>query len=100
MKKLFQSYYATCLSCQRRRPRLKSVLEGHMVTNRVGNIIAIDVVGPLTFRVDQIYLLTMIDHFSKYATRMMKKKKVMMKREDGDKDDERKRRMRMMKKGK
>ena len=67
MKEDVQQYAMTCLTCLRRRVHPKSESIGTLLTDRPGAIVAVDVVGPVTHRQQRFYILTMIDHFTKYA---------------------------------
>ena len=67
MKDDIQKYNAQCLTCMRRRPHARRLLEGSLLADRPGVIVALDIVGPVEHNQRRYYLLTMIDHFTKFA---------------------------------
>ena len=67
MKEDIHRYNAQCLTCMRRRPHAQSVLKGSLLTGRPGQIVAIDLVGPVEHNQHKYYMLTIIDHFTKFA---------------------------------
>ena len=67
MKNDIQNYNAQCLTCTRRRPRMHRQLEGTLLADRPGLIVALDIVGPVEHNQHRYYLLTVVDHFTKFA---------------------------------
>ena len=67
MKDDIQQYHSQCLTCMRRRHQAPTALKGNLVAGRPGQIVAIDVVGPVEHHQRRYYLFTIIDHFTKFA---------------------------------
>lgn len=67
LKSTIQSYNNECLTCQRRRNYVKPQLTGNLLTERSGQIVAIDVVGPVHHKQHIYYIFTIIDHFTKFV---------------------------------
>ena len=67
MKDDIQKYNAQCLTCMRRRPHVSRQLGGSLLADRPGVIVALDIVGPVEHNQHRYYLLTIIDHFTKFA---------------------------------
>ena len=67
MKEDIQKYNGQCITCSRRRPHPRRALEGNLVADRPGLIVAIDIVGPVEHGQRRYYLFTIIDHFTKFA---------------------------------
>ena len=67
MKADIQSYNSQCLTCLRRRPHGQQGLKGSLLVDRPGLIVAIDMVGPVHHSQRKYYLLTIVDHFTKFA---------------------------------
>ena len=67
MKDDIPKYNAQCITCLRRRPQARRTLEGNLLADRPGLIVAIDLVGPVEHNQQRYFLFTVIDHFTKFA---------------------------------
>ena len=64
-----KEYIQQCVPCQQRNePRKNQApIQKPLIPSAAGEIVGIDFVGPLASGSGQKYLLTMVDHFTKYA---------------------------------
>ncbi len=67
MRQDVQQYANSCLTCLRRRAPPKELSVGSLITDRPGAVVGIDLVGPVVHDGQKYYLLSMVDHFTKYA---------------------------------
>lgn len=56
-----------CLTCARRRISGGDRRINNLETEQPGDILAVDMFGPIMYRGEHKYFLTMIDHFTRYA---------------------------------
>lgn len=67
LRRSIEKYSNDCIICIRRRKNKNVPLHGNMLVNKPLCVIAIDLFGPFTYGSEQYTLLTVIDHFTKYA---------------------------------
>lgn len=67
IKDHIQKYQSECLTCMRRRYRVDNHPTGSLIAAKPGDIVAVDIVGPVEHNQRRYYILTMLDHFTKYA---------------------------------
>lgn len=62
-----QHFIKECLTCMRRKPRERRSNLGHLITDRPGLIIGVDLFGPVFHNGKRYQILTIIYHFTRFA---------------------------------
>eukprot|EP00918_Siedleckia_nematoides_P094693 GHVU01207878.1.p1 GENE.GHVU01207878.1~~GHVU01207878.1.p1 ORF type:complete len:1355 (+),score=235.70 GHVU01207878.1:302-4366(+) len=62
-----QAFIGACVPCVRRRLPPQQGRLGSLTSEAPGDTVALDFVGPIEYQGDQFQILTVVDHFTKYA---------------------------------